>query len=117
MKTLDWNEFQERIEITAKARKIFIPHITKNITVAFDLYQEVLAKEQMAVTISKINTPFGNIERPLCDVCDSEMQINTRPQTVGDKIYPTSWICPKCKIQEYSEKTPQEWIEELKIED
>ena len=118
MKNLDWKEFQKRTNEVIKARKIFIKSgITNNITVAFQLYQDLLAKEQMAVMISKINTPFGNIERPLCDACDSEMQLNPMPKKVGDKIYPSTWVCPKCKIEEYTEKTPQEWYEELKIED
>jgi len=117
MKNLNFNEFQKRIGTVAKARKIFIPHITKNITIAFQLYQDILAKEQMAVMISKINTPFGNIERPRCDECDTEMMLNPAPKKIGDKTYPTTWICPKCKIEEYTEKTAEQWYEELKIED
>ena len=113
MKNLDFKEFKNRTSEVAKARKIFIPHITKNITVAFQLYQEILAEEQMAVTIGKINTPFGNIERPRCDECDAEMQLNPMPKKIGEKIYPSSWIC-KCGVEEYTDKTPEQWYEELR---
>lgn len=114
MKNLNLKEFNKRFNEVAKARKIFIPHITKNITIAFQLYQEIFAEEQMAVTIGKINTPFGDIERPRCDECDTEMQLNPMPKQIGDKIYPSTWICPKCKIEEYTEKTVEQWYEELR---
>ena len=116
MKDLSFKDFQNRLQEVAKARKIFIPYVTNNITVAFQLYQDILAEEQMQVMISKINTPFGNIERPRCDECDSDMQLDTRPRTIGDIVYPTTWICSKCKIEEYTGKTAEEWYEELKIE-
>lgn len=112
-------EFQERLNTVAKARKIFIESgllPDKNITHAMQLYQDIFAEEEMAVTISKINTPFGNIERPRCDECDSEMKLNQMPKKIGNKVYPTTWVCTKCSIQEYTEKTAEQWYEELKIE-
>ena len=116
MKKLNLDEFQKRINETVKARKIFIKSgITNNITVAFQLYQDILADEEMAVMISGINTPFGNIDRPICD-CGLEMRLDPRPRKIGDKVYPTTWVC-KCGIEEYTDKTVEQWYEELKIED
>jgi len=116
MKNLNYEEFQERISEVAKSRKIFIPHITKNISIAFELYQEALAEEQMDVMISKINTPFGNIERPRCDECDTELKLDTMPRHIEGNFYPTTWICEECGTEYYTEKTANEWYEELKIE-
>jgi len=117
MKKLNLDEFQKRINETVKARKIFVKSgITNNITVAFQLYQDIFAEEQMQIMISGINTPFGNIERPTCDECGEEMRLDPRPKKIGDKIYPSTWVC-KCGMEEYTEKTVEQWYKELRIED
>nr|HID57676.1 hypothetical protein [Desulfobacterales bacterium] len=46
MKKLTGQEFTERIKAVAKARKVLVPHIAKNISVAITLYQEVHAEEE-----------------------------------------------------------------------
>lgn len=116
MKKLEMEEFNARLQEVAKARNIFIKSgITKNITHAFQLYQDMLAEEQVAVMISGINTPWGNVERPTCDECGSDMKLMPFPKKVGDIVYPTTWVC-ECGIEEYTEKTVKEWYEELKIE-
>jgi len=40
MKPLNIEAFQDRIEAVARARRIFIPHITTSITLAFTIYQQ-----------------------------------------------------------------------------
>jgi len=117
MKKLNLGEFQARINEVAKARDIFIKTgVTNNITVAYHMYLKVFDKDEMDVMISGINTPWGNITRPTCDECGEEMKLNPMPRKIGDTIYPTSWIC-KCGVEEYTEKTVEEWFKELKIED
>jgi len=115
MRDLTYTEFQSRINETAKARKIFIKSgITKNITEAFQLYQDILADEQMEVMITKTQMPFENIERPRCEECDSELKLSPRPQRIDGKLYPTTWMCESCGMEYYTEKTAEEWYEELR---
>ena len=115
MKKLDYTEFKNRLSEVAKARKIFIKSgITKSITDAFQLYQDILADEQMDVVITKINTPFENIARPQCDECDSELKLDRRPRSIDGKLYPTTWICENCGMEYYTKKTAEEWYNELR---
>ena len=115
MKKLDYSDFSKRIEEVAKARKIFIKSgITKNITIAFELYQAVLAEEQMDVTITKPQVPFEDIERPLCGECDKELQLDPRPRRIDNKLYASTWTCANCGMEYYTEKTAEQWYAELK---
>ena len=115
MKKINYTEFQSRLSEVAKARKIFIKSgITKNITDAFQLYQDILAEEQREVIITKLQTPIENMERPQCDECDSDLKLSTRPQSIDGKIYHTTWICEKCGMEYYSEKTVEEWYDILR---
>lgn len=122
MERMEYKDFQRRMEEVAKARKIFIPHVTKNISIAFELYQEVLAQEKMEVFIStkqggnKPMTPFDDVVRPRCEDCDTELRLKTNIVDADGKKYPTSWVCTECGREEYSNKSTQEWLEELKIE-
>jgi hypothetical protein len=117
MKRISFNEFQQRMEEVAKARKIFMPHITNNITIAFELYQEILAEEKMKefFTAEAIGnrsmTPMDDFERPLCPDCQSPMRFRPVPQ--NDEGVNTQLVCENCDLVLDSEKTIQEWYQML----
>ncbi len=119
MERMNFEEFQKRMKEVAKARKIFIPHITKNISIAFELYQQVLAEEKMEVFIStaqgsnKPMTPIDDFIRPRCEECDSELRLKVNAIDEKGKSHSTSWICTECGREEYSDKSVQEWMEVL----
>jgi hypothetical protein len=121
MKKLTFNEFQNRIEEVAKASKIFIPHITDNISIAFELYQKILAEEAMPVMIStqeaggQSMTPMDDYERPKCPECDTDMRLKIFAVDPEGKEWPTAWACTNCLAEFYSEKTEREWRGELNI--
>jgi len=118
MEKMKYKEFQNRMSEVAKARKIFIPHITKNISIAFELYQKVLAEEKMEVFISTLEggnkpmTPFDDYERPTCDECGKELGLKINAKDEAGINHPTAWVC-ECGIEYYSDKTVREWMEEL----
>jgi len=114
LENLKMAEFNKRIQEVAKARKIFIPHITKNITIAFTLYQEVLADDKIEVMIKKSDTPFGNITRPVCDECGKPLGLKIKALDQNGKTWPTAWVC-ECGLEYYSEKSAQDWYEELHV--
>lgn len=122
MKKLTYKEFTDRtIEVT-KARKIFMPHITNNITIAFGLYQEILAEEERDVMISTLqggNARPGLFDKktPECPECHKPMRLKIGTEDDQKKHWPTSWWCPICLLEFYSEKTPQEWLAELESEE
>jgi len=121
MKKLNFAEFTKRTMEIAKARKIFIPHITNNISVAFDLYQEVLAEEKMEVFVSTMTaghrpmSPMDDYERPRCPECNTELRLKIFAKDPDGREWPTSWICTNCLAEFYSEKTDLEWRQELNI--
>jgi predicted lactoylglutathione lyase len=92
-------------------------------TDAFRLYQEVLAEEKMEVFIStatggsKPQTPIDDYERPKCPECDVELMLRLNVKDIDGKVWNTSWFCQKCLTDYYSEKTPQEWMHELRRKD
>jgi len=121
MKKLTFNEFQARVEAVAKASKIFIPHITDNISIAFELYQKVLAEEEMPLTISteetshQAMTPMDDFERPKCPECNMDMRLKLFAKDPDGKEWPTAWVCGNCLAEFYSEKTELQWRQELNI--
>jgi len=121
MKKLTYKEFEERVEAVAKASKIFIPHITTNISIAFELYQTILAEEERALIIStfeagqKALTPMDDYERPTCPECDVVMRLKIFAKDSEGKEWATAWVCGQCFAEFYSDKTPEEWMKELKI--
>jgi len=117
MKHLSYEEFKKRIEEVNKARKIFIKSgLTKNITKAFEIYQELLIAEedQLSLTIDNEQLPFNNVERPTCSECDTELKIRTAPRTIDGNHYRTAWVCENCGIEYYSELTAKEWYVKLR---
>lgn len=123
MKKLTYEEFESRMVEVSKARDIFIPHITKNISVAFQLYQDVLAEEQQEVFLStmvlgdKPISPLDEYERPECPECKNPLLMKIRPKDEDGKEWETSWYCDKCLSEFYSNKTVKEWMNELTRKD
>lgn len=104
----------------ARARKIFIPHVTKNITIAFELYQEVLAEQDRKRLLNyeknKDYGIFAKLKRPRCPDCDLDMGlrlIDTPKGKANKNGWKSCWICEKCLYEEYSYNTLQEWLEIL----
>ena len=74
-------EFEDRVTLAAKARKVFIPHITDNISIAFSMYQEILGTTNVPDTITakrrtkpgakytgqKMDLKIVDIKCPKCD--------------------------------------------------
>ena len=122
MKKLTFEEFNNRLIQVAKARQIFIPNITDNISIAFELYQEILADEEkgerMAVFIpssagKKEPSPFDDLERLKCPECGTEMMLAVGVIDTDGNRRNSSWKCRECLYEEYSDKTFDEWVEEL----
>jgi hypothetical protein len=119
MKAINYEEFTNRIKEVAKARKIFIPSITNNISVAFDLYQEVLAEEKRDVFISTAiggnepQTPMHDFERPKCPDDDKALYLKVMALDKNGKMWNTAWYCKTCGSEFYSDKTTGDWVKEL----
>lgn len=118
MKNIDYKEFHKRVTEVAKASRIFAP-LTNNITEAFMLYQQVLAEEQMEIFVSKATassrplTPVDDWNRPKCPECETPLRLKFNAADMDGNIWPTAWVCEKCLAEYYSEKTVEQWKEEL----
>ena len=116
---MGYKDFHKRLLATTKARRIFMPHITKNISTAFAIYQELLADEKMAVFIStavggsRPLTPLDDLVRPRCDECGSELRLKINAVDESGAIHPSAWVCENCGLVNYSDKTVKEWLEVL----
>lgn len=125
MKRISFDEFKDRTEAIAKARKIFTPHFTKNITIAFELYQEVLAEQERKRFLTTVTggkapmTWLDQYERPRCPSCGEELYlriIGESKGTTNQRGWKTCWEClgPNCTHEEYSKKSVNEWVKRLK---
>lgn len=125
MKRISFEEFQDRTKTIAKARRIFIPHLTKNITIAFELYQEVLAEQERDHFLTTITggralmTWMDQYERPSCPSCKEPLYlrvINIPRRVQNRRGWKTCWEClgPNCTYEEYSKKSVGEWMKRLK---
>lgn len=115
MRVLTFEEFKNRTIEVAKARRIFIESgFTNNITLAFEIYQEILGEETYDLFITNRQKPFNNITRPLCSECDTELKLDMVPRKINNKLYLSTWVCINCGAEFYSQKSPREWYEELK---
>lgn len=112
---MSYEEFEARIIAVAKARRIFTPHITKNISIAFEMYKTIVAEDRLATVTTTINKPFAGLPLPTCEECGQPMKIKAVPREIDGKIYPTTWVC-ECGVEEYSEFTAQEWLIRLRYE-
>jgi hypothetical protein len=119
MNKLTEQEFQDRIQAVARARKIFINLTGGNITDAFTLYQEVLAEQERAVIINTLtsgNRPpalFDQYDRPKCPECGADMMF--RPLAENLKGIKVQLVCenPECDTVLNSEMSIEDWAKEL----
>ena len=121
MKKLTHTEFQHRVNEVNKAYRIFSP-LTNNMTEAFRLYQEVLAEERMELFVSTAAgnrplTPLDDFERPKCPECQVDLRLRVGVKDEIEKEWNTAWFCEKCLAEFYSDKTVQEWMNELQRRD
>lgn len=125
MECLKQREFQDRVEAVARARKIFIPHITKNISIAFQLYQEILAKQERKLTLTtkeggrRPRTWLDQYERPKCPKCGEELYLRIVKEPKGrgnQKGWKSCWECLglTCFYEEYSKKPIKRLIKKLR---
>jgi len=116
MKPLNIEAFQDRIEAVARARRIFIPHITTSITLAFTIYQEILAEHQRQVqldTASAGHQPpsiLDQLGRLNCFSCETPMAL----RILSNGRFKTQWECPRCGNKRRSKKTLNDWIDYLR---
>jgi len=122
MKRLTKEEFQERAQAGIRARRIFIPHFTKSITVAFELYQEVLAEQERKLVLEEERKHhYGILSekiRPLCPECGNELFLRIISAPIGPqnkKGYNSAWVCSTgdCIHEEFSTNTLQDWLKLL----
>ena len=122
MKKLTYAEFEKRVSEVNKAARIFDP-LTKNISEAFKIYQDVLAEEEMAVFVSTTEagnrsmTPLDDFERPICPECGMSLRMRIGAIDADGKTWNTAWVCTQCQAEFYSEKTVPDWMKELKKKD
>jgi len=122
MNILTREEFIDRNLAVARAREIFIPHFTKNITLAFEMYQSVLATKDRPLKIttatagSRPRTFMDEFNRLKCPNCDKDMAIRPvlEPPGPGNpEGYQTCWQCRNCDYCNFSTKTLLDWTYEL----
>jgi hypothetical protein len=81
MKKMTHEEFIQRTNEVAKANRIFGNLTDNNISLSFQMYQEILAEEKMEVFIStsmggnRRPTPMDAYERPKCPECHLDMRL------------------------------------------
>jgi len=115
MKRLDQQTFTDRIEALARARRIFTPHLTLNITLAFEIYQEVLAEHQRQIQVSTLTAGhtapslLDQLGRLNCFKCETPMAL----RILSNGKYKTQWECPRCGNKRRSKKTLNEWLDYL----
>jgi len=127
MNKLTEQEFQDRISALTKARKIFIPHMTKNISIAFELYQKVLAKQKQDIFLNTAKagraprTWLDKYERPECPECGEVLYLRSIcgkgiKQHGNLKGWKTCWEClgPRCMYEAYSRKSIGKWMKRLR---
>lgn len=120
MNKLSKDEFNDRTLAILRARKIFIDSgVTKNISLAFELYQAVLADREREIQLStqtagnRARTFLDNYERPKCPDCGADMMIRRVPP--NDEGVNTQFVCSNdaCDTVLDSHMTLQEIIQEL----
>lgn len=119
MNRLTRQEFQDRVEAVARARKIFGELTEGNITRAFEAYQVILAEQDREVIISTVMgnrppSPLDQFERPKCLECGSDILF--RPLLPNKERWKTMLECsnPQCMERCYSDMSIDEWVEEMR---
>ena len=119
MKELTIEEFADRLGAIQRAGKIFIDSgllTDKNITTAFQLYQEVFAEREREIFLStqqNDHSIMSRYEDPKCLVCGAGMRVVAQANTDGTKV---QLICrnPKCDEILNSTEDLMWWMEHLK---
>jgi len=114
---------QRRIIIRRAREKYILGGVTNNITEALRLYlrNDATEEERIPLTItSPVNHQLKQelkTIRPTCDECDGDlyMQVNAVNISTGEE-FPTAWVCRECNKIDYSDKTPEQWLEILRNE-
>lgn len=125
MKKLTYEEFIDRVQAVARAKRIFSP-ITRNFTKAFEIYQEVLAETERDIFISKIRAEDYNVlskyKRPKCPDCGKDLalriiKIPQGPRNVNG--YQTCWTCKddRCCYEDFSKMDVVGWLNTLELKD
>ena len=125
MRVLSYNEFYKRTTEVQKAKKIFGELTEKNVSKAFEAYQEILADEAADVFIStafggrRAKTWVDKFGRPKCEACGADMRlfprkINESPEVMVGGNWKSLWVCPECDNELWSEWEWFEWMEALR---
>lgn len=124
MKKLTKEEFEDRMMAFNEAEKIFVGSgITNNITVAFQIYQAILADKERAKHAAPSEhgflpgSPMNGFERPKCPECNSDMLFRAIPE--NEEGVKTQLVCRKidCPVVLDSDKTIEQWKEILAVRD
>ena len=116
MKQVDFQAFHDKAAAIARARRIFIPHFTNNITFAYELYQEMLAEHQRQVRVNTLSaghqppSVIDQLGRLTCLKCDTPMAL----RILSNGKFKTQWECPRCTYKRRSKKTLNDWIDHLR---
>lgn len=122
MKRMEKQEFIDRHLAVARAKRMYWPHLTNNITLAFNIYQTILAEQERDLFITnstRRQTLIDGYVRPKCPECDFNLGleiINTPKGRANRYGWKTVWRCPVCLNEQFSKKTVQDWMKELKKE-
>jgi transcriptional accessory protein Tex/SPT6 len=112
-----------RAQIIQKAVEKYVhTKITNNVTDALRMYLQNDAgpSEQIPLYVTAplqnaFRTVLAKI-RPLCEDCGTGLNLKIGAVDQTGKHYKTAWICPKCNLIEYSDRTPEEWLKDLNDE-
>lgn len=124
MKRLTKEEFIEQVDRQAavmRAEGIFIKSdITNNLSIAFELYQRILAEHEYAKTVAaspvKPNISiFDTLPRPKCIDCGGDMLLRFLP--ANDEGVVSQGICTKCEAIFDFELNYDQWVKLLQEED
>lgn len=115
-------EFQDRIVAVSRARKIFIKSgITNNISVAFELYQGVLAEQARELELrasehgNRARSELDKYPRPICPLCGAGIMFKPMASK-GDDWVKTHLLCenPRCDGYWLSAGSFHDWLAVLK---
>ncbi len=100
-----------------RARRIFVNSgLTDNITIAFQLYQDIFAEREREIFVNAMS--YGSFmdkyERPQCPSCQSDMKFRIVP--LNDEGIKTQLVCPneECDTVLDSKLSLEEWMGILK---
>ena len=117
-------EDDNRVNLINRAIEKYVASgLTRNITDALRMFLEHDAgpddQVQIFITAPRIDRLKAMLKkiRPRCDDCENELRLKIDAMAPDGKTYPTAWLCDKCGLEEYSNKTPEDWLKVLQDED